>query len=444
MKMAYVRWVAPEPGYSYASLVVRSWVRLIWSSVGVAVVAVAAQLGTAQALGIVRWTDHYDSSGGDSWSALLTWVTFVYAASVLAGAAVGRKAVRRAGRTDGVFARITAALAGAVGAAAAISLVTLQAGNAVPPVNVHPELLVSVIAGAGVVAGLVLALFALFVPPIAGGAGAFVAWIWLAAIGSSVAGILSHQPYPSPRLALIDAAYLDRYGWWPGPYVMVIAAGLVGLAVALIARWAGAGRFMVAVSGLAGPAIVAGAYAIAGTAAADTGTFLASLYAAGAGLVVATLVALPARPDAREEVGPRDALGRAEADRYRPGNYLAETRPGEVAPGPLHSTPARGDAARSYDSELPRPYESEVTRAHEREAAREGAHRAEEYPGGRTYGGSGYLGRDYDYPTDEYPTAPAAEVAPAMGQPPQTYGDGSFDWLRTLGGNTPAQRGASN
>src|SRR5262249_28424575 len=145
--MPDIRWVAAKPGYSYASLVVRSSVKLIWSSLLVAVVAAAAQLGVAEALNILRWQDHYASSGGDSWSALLTWVAFIYAVSVLGGALVGRRTIRRAGRNDGAFARIAAALAAAVGAAAASTLAMLPARSAVPPVNVHPELLVLVIAG---------------------------------------------------------------------------------------------------------------------------------------------------------------------------------------------------------------------------------------------------------------------------------------------------------
>ena len=366
--MPYIRWVAGEPHSSYASVVVRSWVNLIWSSLGVAVVAAAAQLGVAEALDILRWRDHYAPSGGDSWSALLTWVAFIYALSVLGGAVAGRRATHRRGRTDSVFARIAAGLAAAVGATAAIPLAMLHARTAVPAVNVHPELQVLVIAGAGVLAGLVLAVFALFVPPVAGGVRAMVAYVWLAAIGSAVAGVVSNRPYAAPSLAIIDTPALSNLGWWPGAYTMVIAAGLLGLGVALVARWGGVHRVGVAFSGLAGPALVAAAYAIAGPDFTDQ-TFLASLYAVGAGLLAAALVALPSREAPREETGPADPLW-GEDDRYRPGNYLAEARPGEIIGSPFR-VPTSTEPLSRRAATPPHPADGP-------EPARAGAHRAQE------------------------------------------------------------------
>ncbi len=432
---------------------VRSWVKLIWNSLGVAVVAAAAQLGAAQALGIVRWTNPYQPGGGDSWSALLTWIVFIYAVSVLGGASVGRRAVRRPGRWEATLVRVIAALSAAVGAAGAIGLAMIQARGAVPPVNVHPDLLVALVAAAGVVAGLILAVVALFVPPVAGGVRASVAWIWLAAIGSALPELITHRPAASPELGVFDLPSLRALSWWPGPYVMIVVAGLLGLAVALVARWGGAHRVGIALSGLAGPAIIAGSYAIAGIGDGDRTAFLASLYAAGAGLVLATLVALPARDGPREEAGPVDQSW-TEADRYRPGNYLAESRPGEVTPSPFRIPAEANSQWADLAQGDPSPHSPQPTEqaypggAGQPEPARSGAHRAEAYPGGtgRTYGASGYLGReyrDYDYPTDEYPTATTVSEqppgAPVMGQPPQDQSE----WLRSLG-SAPAQRGANN
>src|SRR5215813_8466923 len=232
-------WVAARPSGSYASLVVRSWGKVVWRSLGVALVAAAAQLGIAQALGIVRWNENYQSGSG-SWSSLLTWMVFIYAVAVLVGAAVGRRAARRPGRAGGASVKIISGLAGALGASAGISLVMVQARNTVAPVNVHPELVVSVIAAAGVIVGLILALLSMFVAAIEGAVRAWVGWIWLAAVGSGVAANVADRPVPTPRLAVIDIPTLAGQQWWPGAYMMVIAAGALGFVVAIIARFGGA------------------------------------------------------------------------------------------------------------------------------------------------------------------------------------------------------------
>jgi MFS family permease len=421
-------WVAVDACGSYASIVVRSWVKLIWNSLGVAVVAAAAQLGVAEALGVVRWTNHYEPTGGNSWNAVLTWIVFIYAVAVLSGCAVGRHAVQRPGRPEGIIGRAIAALAAAVGAALAVSLAALQARTAVPPVNVHPELVVLVMGLAGVVAGLVVAAFALFVSAVAGSVRAYVVWVWLAAIVSSVAGILTHRPYPAPRLSVIDTNYLNNQSWWPGVYVMIAAAAVLAFGVALVARWAGAHRVAVAVSGLFGPAIVAGAYGIARPDFHDL-AFLSSLYGVGAGLVAAAVVAIPSRAEAREETGPADPMW-GDADRYRPGNYLAESRPADIV-SPFRTQPSRAEAAAASAYPAAQAYASTP------EPARADA---------QTYASAGYGSPELDYPTDEYPTttsmpvvAPASGSQAAMGQPAQSFGDSGSEWLRSLGSS--AQRG---
>jgi hypothetical protein len=439
-------WVASNVKLSYASHVVRSWVKLIWSSLGVAVLAAAAQLAVAQALGIVRWTDHYEASGAGSWNALLTWMVFIYALAVLSGATVGRRAVRRPGRSDGGWARAMAALAAAVGAGAAIVLAMLQARAAVPPVNVHPELVVSVMAGAGVLAGLVITLVVLSVPPMSGGVRTYAVWVWLAAIGSTAYGLLSGGTYRSPQLALVQTTYLDGLQFWPGSYMMIISAAVLGLGVALVARWGGAHRLAIALSGLAGPGLVAGAYALANADLNDA-SLLSSLYAVAAGGVASTLVALPRRDQPREETGPIDPMW-GEADRYRPGNYLAEARPADI-PSPFRSsgfaeTPGQRPPTRAANE--PRPAPQPLYPDYQASGSR---HRADEGPTDVGYGSTSYLGRQYssdlDYPTDEYPTTTgsASSAAPdpasgVIGQPPSSFEDTRSDWLRNLG--TPAPR----
>jgi hypothetical protein len=240
---------------------------------------------------------------------------------------------------------------------------------------------------------------------------------------------------------------------------------VLGFAVAMVARWGGAQRPAVAASGMAGPALVAAAYALAHPDLSDL-TFRSSLYAIGAGLLAAILVAIPGRDEPREESGPANPSW-GEADRYRPGNYLAESRPAEVtSPFRGQSYPGEPVAGRGYPlapEPDPRAYPAAPVSpsAPMPEPARTGAHRATAsvppaygaptppaahggYASHQYGGGSGY-----DYPTDEYPTTTSMPVVgqadpagPVMGQPPQSFDESQSEWLRSLG--TPAQRGANN
>jgi MFS family permease len=236
----------------------------MWSSAVVAAVAAAAQMGVADLLGIIQWDGGEAPARTSDWSVQLTWVGFSFTVAVLTGALAGRRARQRLDRDNGIGARVTASVMAALGAGAAAALAWLPASDTTPPVRVDPSLVVAITAGAGVVVGLVVALIALSVPPVAAGLRTAITWTWLVAIGSAVAGITTHKPYPPPRLAVLDAPSLMPAAWWNGPRLMIAVAGLLGLVVALVARVYGAGRFGVALSGFAGPAVIASAYLIAG------------------------------------------------------------------------------------------------------------------------------------------------------------------------------------
>jgi len=276
------------------SAVVGAWVRLLVNSAVVAAVAAAAQLGAGDALGIIRWTGPHDAR---AWSTLLTWVAFSYAVAVLAGAMVGRIAVRRQGH-DGVGSRVTASVVAAGGAAAAISLAWLPARSLNPPNNVDPGLVISLTAGGGVVVGLVLALFALAARPVAVGLQAMASWVWLVGIVAAVAGLAGDEQLPAPRLGVPDVPSLLPDSAWTGPRAMIIAAAVAGSVVSGVARWRGSGRLGAALSGLGGPALTAAAYLVAGVGlagAAQADPYWAAQIGAGAGLAASLLVALPTR-----------------------------------------------------------------------------------------------------------------------------------------------------
>jgi hypothetical protein len=287
----------------------------MWTAAAVAAVAAAAQLGVASVLGIIRWNgaDGPRSTAGTGaataplgaadWSVLLTWVGFSFAVAVFAGALAGRRTVRRATSADGIGTRITATLLAAVGASTAVLLAWLPAQEAKPPVRVHPELMVAATAGIGIAVGIVIALIALSLPPVAVGLRASVAWLWLLGIGCAVAGVVTHRPFPAPRLGVLDAPSVVPVTFWTGPRLMIGIAVLIGLIVAGTARAYGAGRFGVALAGLGGPAVVAGAYLVAGPdgGAAQYEPYLAALIATGAGLIASVLVAMPGRRGSKPE-----------------------------------------------------------------------------------------------------------------------------------------------
>jgi len=314
--------------------------KVIWYSLGSAAVTGAAQLAVAQAIGIVRWSD----GGGDAagWGALLTWVAFIFAIAVLGGASVGRRALRRPGRKESFGVRLVAALAAVVGAAGAATLAWLPARTMPPPVNGDPELVIVITAAAGIVVGFLVALVALSLAPVAGGVRATVTWIWLVGLGSAIAGYVSHQPYRAPRLGVIDAPSVVPVNFWTGPNLMVAITLLLSITLAVVARWGGSHRAGVALSGLAGPALAAAAYLVAGPGTgADRSTqfepYLAALIAMAAGFIASLLVALPGRGlyEKQREPAPRTEV-------YED---LLPTTPAEPEPAPAYGQPAYGQPA---------------------------------------------------------------------------------------------------
>ncbi|HET6211616.1 MAG TPA: hypothetical protein VFE14_01955, partial [Micromonosporaceae bacterium] len=117
--------------------------------------------------------------------------------------------------------------------------------------------------------------------------------------------------------------------------VMVGTTVLVAVAIAGYARWIGEHALAGAASGLAGPALVAAAYLVAGAGiSADRADqqrpWLASLVAVGAGLAASTLVAVVRRK-------------RAVEDDTEPADELTPDTPARTRPVPPPAAPLRED-----------------------------------------------------------------------------------------------------
>jgi hypothetical protein len=303
-----------------------TWVKLVATSFGSAALVGAAQLGVGQALSIIDVGHDVTSSSDDAHHRTTTWLVLVFAAAVLAGVAVGRRSIRRRvsivtrqvptvlkardimrlamdaarGPVALTATRLSAVTASALGAAAAFSLVWVPARAANGQATGSPEIALAVTSAIGIGVGMVLAFASLVASPIGAGLATTVGWVWMVGLTSIVLQLGDNQPAHSPRLAVLDAPTLvTPKEWWLGPYLMMAVAGVVALLIAVTARWLGASRPTIALSGFGGPALVAIAYIVAGPGLGgdDLGQaapYLAAILSSGAGLLVSGAIAATA------------------------------------------------------------------------------------------------------------------------------------------------------
>jgi len=310
---------------------VAGWIKLAIRSFAAGGLFAAAQLGAAQALSMFVWSS---VPAPDVWRRQLMWLLFVFAAAVLGGVAGGRRSVRairiaianrraiaasqrhsgltlhksgvRAASRRAVTAAkektvdkargfvAGAALVGAVvfavlGAAAGFVLVWLPARSTFGPADMRTMALT---AGLGIAVGAIVSLLALAAAPIAANACATVVWTWVLGLTSVGLAIATGRPTGTPSLGVLDAPYLiGPHDWWLGPNLMIVFAVVIGFAVAATARWIGANRLGVALSGLAGPGVVAAGYVLVGPTEESMSGYVAALLAATAGLLTTAATA---------------------------------------------------------------------------------------------------------------------------------------------------------
>lgn len=314
---------------------VRIWVKALGGAFAASMLIGAGQLGLAYSLGLLRWDHPFEAGAQNGWNAHLTWVAFIAALTVVGGAVVGVRPLRR-NRFDGLGTWIAVALAALAGAAiVVVPLVALPAGSAVVPRPLDPALNVGLVAGLGAAVGYFAALAVLSARALAANVFVTTAWVWLLALGSALAWLNGPMLPTGLRLGVLSLPRLP-YGETQH-LVLPVMAGMALLAAGVIAgyaRWLGESRFTIVTSGVAGPALVASAYLIAGPGiSADNGDQLvpwrAALVAVGAGLAASTLVALVSTrrdlgDDRRGLGGDRRGLA---GDRRDPvGDQSAETQ----------------------------------------------------------------------------------------------------------------------
>src|SRR4051812_38304785 len=256
----------------------RSWATSISTAIGVAAGAGAAQLGLGYGLGIIAWEP--TGSSATVWVSSLAWVAWLAGSSTVIGAIcadrlagdgapVPANPASAAGQALAIAWRVVVALAAAVGALIVVPLVAIPA-RAPRPDNAAPYFTAGGYAIAGLIVGLLVAIGALAARAIAANIIASSAWVWSLA-GVAVADVVPAEGRTASAAQLgtwlfTDATWIKGMVNRPGSSLMLAIALVIGFLAAWPASRRGDNRVGVAVSGAAGPLLVAIAYFLAAPA----------------------------------------------------------------------------------------------------------------------------------------------------------------------------------
>ncbi|MEV0809310.1 hypothetical protein [Micromonospora sp. NPDC050200] len=249
------------------------WGGSIATAVGVAAGVGAAQLGFAYGLGVIDWAPVEPAAAGAAWYASLAWATWIAAVSTIAGAVCAQRLGERGREGDaehaGTLRRVALAVAGAVGALTTVLLVAVPARVATVPDTFTPQSLAAGYAAVGVLVGLLTAIWALHSRAAATNVIATVGWIWLLVMVSVTDGVQAGRGLTTAQLGIwqisTDSAqfWVRDYVYWPGVLLAAGSALLIGALAARRTARVAERRLGAAVSGVAGPLLVAVAYFVA-------------------------------------------------------------------------------------------------------------------------------------------------------------------------------------
>jgi hypothetical protein len=284
-------------------------IRAMTTAAGAAAVAGAAQLGIGYGLGIFSWLPTVRGVDEAAWLASLAWTVWISATSVIVGTLVAERAAHAGLSTVGispasrVLWRSVLALAAALGGLVVGALTALPARVAQPASTSTPHVIVGGYAIAGVLLGLIVALAAVNARPVCANVVVTVAWMWLLAVVARMDTLASRGEV---TVAQLGAWQITSSGPWfhsiylPGAALAIGSAILIGAFAAWPAAYRGSGLTVIALSGLAGPAMVAASYLLAAPVLEDVrpeqlSAHLVAPYAVLGGLAGSVLVVLLAR-----------------------------------------------------------------------------------------------------------------------------------------------------
>lgn len=293
----------------------RTWAKLLGATLGVAALAGASQLGLAYGLGILRLTRVLDVTTRDHWTAQLAWVAWFAMTSAVIGALAGQV---RLPQRSGAGTRILTAVAAGLGGAVVVPL-TMQPARTAQVAGVHPVFVIGVCAFLGALVGGFAAYAALSRQVARWSFVSVGAAIWAIAALSVLPSLAPSDPLPAIRLGVFDAGYLSpSVTQRTALFTMPALALISGAALGWIARRREMSTLTIALSGLAGPALLTLAYLIAGPGSGpdryQVVPYWAAMTAAGAGVLGSVLAAVVRREpaaDARTSSGSGSGPGGA-------------------------------------------------------------------------------------------------------------------------------------
>ncbi|MDO3683825.1 hypothetical protein Q3W68_08135 [Micromonospora sp. C28ISP2-4] len=353
-------------------MVRRGWGGSTAAALGVAAGAGAAQLGFGYGLGIINWAPAGAARAEAAWVASLAWATWIAATSVIVGAVCAQRLRGSDDEPQGTLPRLGLALAAGVGAIVTVLLVAVPARAARVPDVSAPQAVAAAYAGAGLLLGVLLAVWALHTRAAATNLIATTGWLWLLAVVSVVDGVVAGRGLTTAQLGIWQisadrgAFWIRDYFYWPGALLSVLSALVIGLVAARRAARAPEIRVGAAASGAAGPLLVALAYLLAvprlaGIAAEQLSAHLIAPYAVIAGIggsmVMAALAQRAERRGAERVTVPRQRTGEPDSVdgenasiRENAAEPDGGSTPGDEAIRPTGSAPAMSDPSASGES----------------------------------------------------------------------------------------------
>ncbi|SLL96853.1 MULTISPECIES: Hansenula MRAKII killer toxin-resistant protein 1 [unclassified Actinoplanes] len=243
----------------------KGWTAQAAAAAGIAAGAGAAQLGLGYGLGVIEWPATATATDS-TWLNSLGWATWITASATVLGAVIaGRLRADRAGRWRTLW-RIALAAAAALGALVSVALVALPARSAAQtPLFTHsPQLVAVSYSLIGLLAGVIVAFWAVSSAPVAANLVGTAAWLWALAIAGVTAELSTNrnlETYLTSWQFAEDQTPV-RYGgiYWPSALLTLAAAFAIGLVAAWPAARRGRLGLGTATSGAVGPLLVAVAF----------------------------------------------------------------------------------------------------------------------------------------------------------------------------------------
>ncbi|MEV6299318.1 hypothetical protein AB0M02_07940 [Actinoplanes sp. NPDC051861] len=290
----------------------RSWVKLLATTAAAAAVVGAGQLGIAYGLGMVRLDLDLDVTLRDQWTAQLAWVAWITMTAAAFGAIVGT-GLRPRWRPQqvGMGGALAMGMAGGLGALAVLPL-TMQPARAALIDGVRPVFVIGVCAGLAAAVGIFAAWAAAAKAVARWNLATLTVLVWIVALVSVTPSLLPGRTPEAPRLGVLGGSLIPEAVADRTPFLtMPVLALLAGLILGWVARGRRKSTLAVALTGLAGPALLTVAYLIAGPGQDGAGfafsPYWAAMIASGAGVLGSVLAAIVR---GAPESSPAEELGR--------------------------------------------------------------------------------------------------------------------------------------